>query len=324
MSSRVEVSAGASQTSLKYRWDRFTRKYAPYLFISPFYVLFLVFGTFPILFSLYLSFHMWDGIGPMKFVGLENYWFLLTDPWFWQSLWNTIFLGIISSIPQHLLALGLAFILNSGMVRFKEFFRTSFFLPYITSTVAIAIVFSVIFGRHFGALNWLLGSVANTGWFQWILSLFDLEFPINWLGSSKLIKPSIAILVIWKWTGWNMILYLAGLQAIPNELYEAARVDGATAWKTFTRITLPLLRPMMMFAVTMSVIGSMQIFDEPMMLVGQSGGTDQAGLTTVLYMYRTGFEWMQMGTAAAMSYLLFFVIMFFSFLNLKVFRRGDR
>ncbi len=297
------------------------RKIAPYSFISPFFLLFIVFGLFPILFSLYLSFHRWDIISPMRWVGLENYTFLLKDEWFWQSIGNTIKLGLMSAVPQHVIALVLAFMLNSGLIRYQRFFRTAYFMPYITSTVAVTLIFGIIFGTRYGAVNYALTPLRDFAWFQQLLQFLKLDFPIEWLGRAHTIKPTLAVLTIWRWTGWNMILYLAGLQAIPAELYEAAKVDGAGTKELFWRISLPLLRPMMTFAVTMSVIGSMQAFDEPMVLLGTGGGVKQAGMTTVLYLYRTSFEWMDFGTGAAMSYLLFLFIILFSLINFRFFRR---
>lgn len=297
------------------------RRVAPYVFISPFFILFFIFGLFPILFSLWLSFHRWDVISPMEWVGLENYMYLLKDDWFWQSISNTIKLGLMSSIPQHILALILAFILNSQLVKFSKVYRTAYFMPYITSTVAVALVFQIIFGTRYGVMNYLLTPLRDYNWFQQLLTWLDLTFPIEWLGRVHTIKPTLAMLTIWRWTGWNMVLYLAGLQSIPHEIYESAKVDGASNWDLFWRISLPLLRPMMTFAVTMSVIGSMQAFDEPMVILGTGGGVGRAGKTTVLYLYQTSFEWMDFGTGAAMSYLLFFLIIVFSVINFRFFRR---
>lgn len=298
------------------------RKIAPYLYISPFFLLFLVFGLFPILFSLYLSFHRWDIISPMRWVGWENYQFLFEDEWFWQSIGNTIKLGLMSAVPQHIMALILAFMLNSGLIRYRKFFRTAYFMPYITSTVAVTLIFQIIFGTRYGVVNYALTPLRDFHWFQQLLQFLRLDFPIEWLGRAHTIKPTLAILTIWRWTGWNMILYLAGLQAIPADLYEAAKVDGATNKDLFWKISLPLLRPMLTFAMTMSVIGSMQAFDEPLVLLGTGGGVKQAGMTTVLYLYRTSFEWMDFGTGAAMSYLLFLFIILFSVINFRFLKRG--
>ena len=300
------------------RLDILQRKAAPYVFISPFYILFAIFGLFPILFSLYLSFHAWDGIGPMQWRGLDQYSFLLTDEWFWQSLYNTIGIGLMTGIPQHLLGLVLAFMINSKLVRFSKVFRNAYFLPYITSTVALALIFGIILGTRYGALNYGLQLLATVPPIGAILNALNIELPIHWLSHREFIWPSIAMVMTWRWFGWNIVLYLAGLQAIPNELYESARVDGANNKQIFWKITIPLLRPMMLFAVTMTIIGQMQAFDEPFILLGTSGGPGQAGLTSVLYLYRTGFEWTQLGRGAAMSYLLFVIIIIGSLINMKI------
>ncbi len=298
--------------------DILQRKAAPYVFISPFYILFAIFGLFPILFSLYLSFHGWDGIGPMQWRGLDQYRFLLTDEWFWQSLYNTVGIGLMTGIPQHILGLVLAFMINSKLVRFSKVFRNSYFLPYITSTVALSLIFGIILGTRYGALNYALQALATVPPIGGLLNALNIELPIHWLSHREFIWPSIAMVMTWRWFGWNIVLYLAGLQAIPNELYESAKVDGASNKQIFWKITIPLLRPMMLFAVTMTIIGQMQAFDEPFILLGTGGGPGQAGLTSVLYLYRTGFEWMQLGRGAAMSYLLFVIIIIGSLINFKI------
>ncbi len=312
------------------RWNNWfskdQRHYAPYIFISPFYILFLIFGLFPIIFSLYLSFHSWRAVGglsTMEWVGLKNYKFLIADQWFWQSLWNTFILLIISGLPQHIIALPLAFILNSRLPRqLKQFLSSSYFFPYITSTVAIALIFSTIFGFHYGILNQLLDFLANSSFTKWAFGWLNVSLPINWLGRAIYIKPAVAIVVIWHWFGWNTILYLSGLQVISEELYEAARVDGATPWHEFWYISLPLLKPIIFFAVTMTIIGNMQLFDEPFILTGGTGGVGRAGMTVAIYLYRTAFNWTQMGVAAAMSWLLFLIIIIFTLINYTVLRKG--
>ncbi|MEW6047001.1 MAG: sugar ABC transporter permease [Bacillota bacterium] len=309
---------------LSTRWHVLQRRVAPYLFISPFYILFAVFGLFPLFFSLYLSFQSWNavgGLGAIEWVGLENYVYLATDPWFWKSVWNTVVLLVISGLPQHLVAIPLAFALNAGLIRLKNLFTAAYFMPYITSTVAVAMIFSTIYGTQYGVLNAVIGYLARTRLFGWPFDVLQVELPINWLGSAHYIKPAIAVLVVWRWFGWNTVLYLTGLQTIPKELYEAAMVDGAGTGQQFRWITLPLLRPIMLFAVTLTIIGNMQLFDEPFIMTGTGGGTSQAGLTTALYLYRTGFEWMYMGSAAAISWALFIVIGLFTWMNFRIFGR---
>lgn len=300
---------------------RLSKKVAPYVFISPFYILFFIFGAFPILYSFYLSFHMWDGISPMEFVGLENYIFVLTDPWFWQSVWNTIVIFVLTTIPQHTIALFLAFVLNSNLVKFKNLFRSSYFLPYITSSVAVAMVFGMLFGEHYGILNAILKTIADFPPVGVFFELINLKLPVRWLGEEVWIKPSIALLTTWQFTGWNMIIYYAGLQNIPESLYEAARVDGANMRQMFFKITLPMLRPVILFGITLSIIGNLQLFEQPFILTGGTGGVGRAGLTTAMYLYRTGFNWNMFGVGSAMAYILCLVIITFSLINMKVFQK---
>ena len=310
-------------------FGEFKRKNAPYLFISPFYILFFIFGAFPLAFSAYLSVHNWVHISPasVPYIGLKNYIYLFTtDPFFLKSIKNTVILLFMGTFPQHLIALPLAFIINSGLVKLKNFFRATFFLPYITSTVIIAFVFSVIYGYRYGLLNFIIKTLSQHG-FGGIFNFLHI-IPTNWTQRAHTIQPAISFLLIWRWTGWNMILYLAGLQAIPKELYEAAKVDGANMRQVFFSITLPLLKPMILFAVTLSIIGGMQLFDEALVLTAggsaqQLGGTMQKGLTTALYLYTTAFIWTKISVGCAMSWVLFAIIMIFSMLNFKLFRRGE-
>lgn len=297
------------------RWHRFQRKYAPYIFVSPFFILFGVFGIFPTLFSIYLSFQRWNpiqGLGAMEYVGLENYVWLFGDPWFWKAIWNTLWLAVVSGLPQHLIAIPLAFALVTGVRTFRHPLTAAYFLPYITSTVAVAIVFQTILGTQFGALNQAIGALAAWPPTAWMFSALHDALPVDWLGRARYVKPSIAILVVWKYFGFNLVLYTAGLATIPREYYEAATVDGASLLQRFWHIALPLLRPMIFFAVTLTIIGNLQLFDEPFVLTNisgdRTGGPDEAGLTIAMYLYRTGFEWVDMGTAAAMSWILFVLI----------------
>lgn len=276
----------------------------PYIFISPFFILFAIFGLFPYLFAFYLSFTEWDGIGPREWVGLANYRELLTDDIWWQSLGNSVWLLVVTSINL-VIALVLAFILNSGLVRYKEVYRTAFFTPIVASSVAVAMIFSSLFGLKYGTLNYALGLVGLG--------------PIDWLGSAAWIKPSIALVVIWRYFGWNTVIYLAGLQSISTDLYEAAKVDGAKWRDIFFHITMPLMRPVITFTVILSIIGALQLFDEAIMLAGGTassspGGTDRAGLTVVVNLYANAFLYLRFGYAATMSVALFVVIVIFSYL----------
>ncbi|MEV6184347.1 sugar ABC transporter permease, partial [Streptomyces sp. NPDC052015] len=195
-----------------------------YAAISPFYLLFLAFGLIPVGFSLYLSFHRWDGLGSMEFAGLSQYRYLLSDSQFWTSIGNTIVIWALATIPMILLAMVTAVLLNSA-VRFKNVYRFAFFLPNVTSIVAVAIIFGSVFSTNFGLMNAVLQAVGLD--------------QVAWLNTPWGIKVAIATLMTWQWTGYNAIIFLAGLQTIPGELYEAARMDGAGPLQTFFRITLP-------------------------------------------------------------------------------------
>jgi cellobiose transport system permease protein len=276
-----------------------------YVFISPFYILYAVFGMFPLLYGLWLSFHEWDGISAMEWVGLKNYMNLLTDDIWWYSIYNTLWLFFAATVPQIILALVLAFIINSSYIKGKDFFRAAYFMPIVASAVAVGLVFTWLFGERYGMLNYFLG-------------FFGVE-PINWLANRNWLKPAMALVTVWQWTGYTMIIFLAGLQSINQELYEAARVDGAQTRDIFFQITMPLMRPVILFQVVLSIIGAMQTFDIPVMLAGGTqssapGGTDRAGLVAMINLYWTAFKYTEFGYAAAMSFVLFILIIAFSFL----------
>ena len=291
-------------------WREIRRNWVAYAYISPFYILFAIFGAFPILFSLYLSFQRWNGISPMRWVGLDNYIRLFNDGLFWQAMWNTIFIGVIAHIPMLGGALILAFIVNSALVKAKEFYRTAYFLPIVTSPVAVALVFSTLYGVRFGLINWVITELGAQ--------------PIDWWGGrGEWIKPAIIILFVWRWLGWNMIIYLAGLQGINPELYEVAAIDGATFRQIFLHITLPLLRPIILFTLILSTIGTMTLFDEPFLLVGVTGGTNHAGLTIAMYLYNQGFNFAHFGYASAMAYVVSIIIVTVSLLNMRLFGNRD-
>jgi multiple sugar transport system permease protein len=308
-------------SSRQMRWSNLQRRWAPYVFISPFFVLFLAFGLYPTLFSLYMSFQSWsqtDGWGHWKFVGLENYSFTLTDPMFWRAMYNTLWLGVVSGLPQHLLAIPLAFVIHMGLSRFKTFVSAVYFLPYITSTVAVALIFSTLFSTQKGVINQTIAYLNTLPLFGWFLP----DENINWFLNST-IKWGIALVVVWKYTGWNTLLYLSAIQAIPRELYEAASVDGATRWQQFRFVTLPLLRPMMFFAVSLTIIGNMQLFEEPFVLLnGGASSATQGGQTVAMYMFRTAFEWLEMGTAASIAWILFAFIAVLTIINNLAFGRA--
>lgn len=298
---------------------RWHQDWAPYVFVLPFVLLFLVFGLFPIAFSLYLVFNAWDpvqGVQSMQFVGMENLTFALEDPLVWTSLGNTLWLAVASGLPQHLAAIPLAYLINERLGRWRNTAMGIYFLPYITSTVAIAIMFSTLFSTDYGAVNVMLQKMA-----KWdVLAQLLPASKIDWLGQPETIKPVVALVVFWRYVGFNIILYVAAMQSIPRDLYEAARMDGANGFRIFWHITLPQLKPMMYFGVTLTVIGGLQLFEEPFILTGGKGGIEYAGMTTAMYMYRTAFEFNDFGLASAISWLLFAVILVLTLVTNRAFK----
>jgi multiple sugar transport system permease protein len=288
---------------------------SPYGFLLPFLVIFSVFGIFPLLFSVFLSFHQWnpvEGLSAMKFVGTENYYIALTDPWLWRALRNTFWLALSSGIAQHLVAIPVAYILVSQSDRLRHWLTSAYFLPYITSTVAASLIFFNMYSPNSGIINQSLIALADSSYLGWAFEWTNQYQPIRWLDTAAMLKPSIAFVVFWKYTGFNIVLYTTGLMTIPKEILEAARMDGANFFHRFWHISLPMIRPFIFFAVTMTIIGNLQLFEEPFVLTKGTGGTGQAGLTISMYLYKVGWEWLEMGTASAISWLLFALIAFFT------------
>lgn len=245
-----------------------------YVYIAPFYLLFLIFGLFPMVSGFYISFFRWDGLSPMRFLGIENYINLIKDPLFMKALANTLFIGIIAHIPILGGGLVLAYVLNSKFVKFKNIFKTIYFMPMVTSSVAITIVFQTLFGYNFGFINYFVKLMGGQ--------------PINWLqGDGSLIKAAVIVMFSWKWIGWNMVIYLAGMQGISEDIYEAAIIDGAGHTKIFFGITMPLLKPIILFTLIQSSIGMFNLFTEPFILLGgrdYTGGINSGGLSLMMYL----------------------------------------
>ena len=295
------------------------RRAAPYAFIAPFLIIFLTFGLFPIVFSLYLVFHSWDpvqGLQSMEYVGSDNIAFAIEDPWLWQSLGNTLWLGVASGLPQHCIAIPLAWLINEKLGRWRDTAMGVYFLPYITSTVAVAMMFITLFSTDYGVANVMLTSLAQMPILEWFFPTDN----IDWLGQPETIKPVIAFVVFWRFLGFNTILYVAAMQAIPRELYEAARMDGAKEWHIFWHITVPQIKPMMYFGVILSIIGGLQLFEEPFILTNGKGGIEQSGLTTALYMFRTAFEYNDFGLASTIAWILFIVIVIITLITNRAFK----
>ena len=278
-----------------------------YLLISPFFFIYGLFWIFPIFYSFFLSFHKWGGVGEKKFVGLFYFQHLLQDSTFLLSIKNTLIIWVLSTIPMVILAVVLAFLLNGAFLKGKNFFRTVYYLPNITSTVAIAIVFANIFGNKYGILNFLISRLG-----------FD---PVQWMSLTWGVHVAIAAIVIWRWTGYNTIIMIAGLKGIPTELYESADMDGASFLQKFFRITIPMVKSIILFVSITSTIGTLQLFDESFVLT--KGGPDNATITIGHYLYNTGFSYYKFGYAAALSYALVIIIGILSFVQFKATNGGD-
>ncbi|MEV4175291.1 sugar ABC transporter permease [Nonomuraea sp. NPDC049709] len=277
---------------------------APYAYIAPFFLLFAVFGLVPLLFTFYVALFDWNPIGEHVFIGFDNFARLFGDTRFWNAAWNTISIWLLSTVPQLLIALGLAHLLNHARLRLAVFFRMSMLVPYVTSVAATAIVFAQMFDRDYGLLNWLLGLV-GVG-------------PIDFLQSGWGSHVMIAAMVTWRWFGYTTLLYLASLQAVPRTIYEAAAVDGAGAWKQFRHISIPSLRPVIVFTIVTSTIGGLQTFTEPLLVSPTAPltcGPVRQCQTLTLFLYEQGFGRFQFGYGAAIGVALFVLIIAFAALN---------
>jgi ABC-type sugar transport system permease subunit len=286
-------------------WRQIVKARWPYLFISPFYILFAIFGFYPMLLSIYLSFAEWKGLGPIELVGLQNFERMVSDKVFWQSMLNGAILFIMYVPIMLFLALVLAVILNSGRIRGYRFFRTLIFVPFITNMVAAGFAFRILFTQNNGLINIALEAIGLP--------------PAPWLESVWGARVSLSILIIWAWLGYNMVLMLAGLQTIPKDLTEAAMVDGASPVRSFFAITVPLMRPVILFCAVTSTIGSFGLFAEVMALTG--GGPVNATLTPLLRIYNVAFANLRFGYAAALSYVFFAFIFAATLLQYRFFGR---
>jgi len=281
-----------------------------YLFISPFYILFAVFFLYPLLMSIYLSLTEWSGLGPIKFVGLANFQRLLDDRVFWQSMQNGVILFFMYVPLQTFLALVLAVVLNSRRVRGFQLFRTLIFMPYITNKVAAGFAFRLLLTKNNGLVNLFLG-------------LFGIA-AVPWLEDIWWARVSLCLLIIWAWLGYNMVIMLAGLQTIPSELNEAALIDGASPVQAFLHITIPLMRPVILFCVVLSTMGSFDLFAETRSLAGGTGaGPMNATLTPIVDIFNMAFGNLRLGSASAMSYVYFAVIFILTLLQVRYFGREE-
>ena len=276
-------------------------------FIGPPIILLFIFMLIPIFVSLFISFTDFDVYAMydwsnVSFIGFENYINLMKDPLFWRALLNTLYALVVSMPLTVIFSLSFAALINREGTYLKNFFKVSFYLPSITNTVAIAIVWAWMLNPDYGLINWFL-------------SLFGIRGP-NWLGDPAWAMPSVIMLVVWKAVGYNIILFTAGLQNIPDYLYEAAELDGASKFQQFLHVTIPALRPTIFFVTVMTIIGYLQLFEEPYMLT--SGGPLDSTLSIVLYLYRQGFRFFKLGYASSIAFVLFIMIFALTFIQMKV------
>jgi cellobiose transport system permease protein len=287
------------------RWDV---KISPYLYISPFFVLFLLVGLFPLVYTAYVSVHEWDLLGGKgEFVGLENYRDVLGDRYFWNALQNTVSIFLLSSGPQIVFALAIAALLDANL-RARTFWRMGVLVPFVVAPVAAALIFGNLFGDRYGLIN------------QGI-QVIGLE-PIRWHVDRLASHFAIATMVNWRWTGYNALIFLAAMQAIPRDLYEAAAMDGANKVRQFFSVTLPMLRPAVIFVVITSTIGGLQIFAEPRLFDSAGlGGADRQYQTITMYLWELGWRVRNLGTASSVAWLLFGLIVVFALIALLLTRR---
>ncbi|EYR65109.1 ABC transporter permease [Actinotalea ferrariae CF5-4] len=307
--SQSPAGRSAPTSSLRDVLGRMDVKLSPYLYIAPFFVLFAVVGLFPLAYTAYVSVHDWHLIGGQgDFVGLQNYTDVLQQPRFFTALRNTFSIFILSAVPQLIAAIAIAAVLDAN-IRAKTFWRMGVLLPYVVAPVAVALIFSRAFADQSGMVNEILG-------------LVGVE-PIRWHADSLASHVAIATMVNFRWTGYNTLILLAAMQAVPRDLYEAAIIDGASRVRTFFSITVPMLRPTLIFVIITMTIGGLQIFDEPRMFdqLGQ-GGADRQWMTMTMFLYELGWGAQKsFGRASAVAWILFLIIIGIGVLNFVLTRR---
>jgi len=286
-------------------WYAFRRgRWFGYIYGGPVIIAFLVFNLYPMALGLYLSFTKWDILSPPTFNGLNNWADLLKDDLLWRAVLQTLYYAVASVAGATALSIALALALNQRL-KTIGFYRTFFFLPAVTSLVAIAMVWRWIYNTEFGVLNAFLGSLGIN--------------PVNWLGDPVLAMPAVILMSIWRSAGFNTVLFLAGLQGVPQEYYEAAEIDGASKWDRFVHITLPLISPTTFFVVVNGLIGSWQVFDQVYILT--RGGPLLSTVTVVYLIYSNGFDWYKTGYALAIAYGLFLIIILLTAIQFRLQKR---
>jgi multiple sugar transport system permease protein/cellobiose transport system permease protein len=296
---------------------RKAQRWAPYIFVSPFFLIFGLFSLFPILFTLYISLTDWSLSGSPQWIGFGNYAEALQDSRFYDALLNTVIFMIMIIPPQIIIALFISVLLTSGRVPFVGAFRLVNFLPYITTSVAVGLIFGILFDWNFGSINSLLASLGVT------------QENINWLGQPWPSRFVVALVTVWKYFGYTAVMFLVGITGISRQLYEAADLDGASKMQQFRYVTLPMLRPVMVFVILTTMIGCFQIFDEPYMLftgMGASvvGGPEGVALTGTWLIYDNVFGSLsRFGYGSSIAYMLFLFICLVSFVTFRLMNKGE-
>jgi ABC-type sugar transport system permease subunit len=302
-----------------YRWQQ---RSAPYVFVAPFVLTFLCFTLYPMVQSLFLAFFITSGPKSRVFVGFDNFRFLLGDPQFFKAVKNTAIFALCSVFLQLPVSLGLAVLLNSALVRGRNLFRFSFFSPYFLGSVFTAVLFGVIFAPRYGLANAALNALGRAlaevlpvagPWF-----LNHVPIDRDWLNTPGLIMPALVLTALWMYAGFNMVYFLAALQAVDKDLLDAAAVDGANAWQRFWHITLPSIKPVAVFVVVLSTIGSFQLFELPFLMLRGSGGPGQEGLTIVMYLYQRGFIAGDLGYASVVGWTLALGVLVISIFQMRL------
>ena len=281
-------------------------KMAPYIFVSPFLLLFAVFGVYPIFKSLLLSLYITNGPRDHVFVGFANFQFLLRDPDFHTAVWNTLVFTLCSVFLQLPLSLGLALLLGQKWLKGRAFFRLAFFSPHLVGQAFVAVLFGVLFVPKFGLVN------------QGLHSMVGIPEDTKWLQNPALVMPALVLTSLWMYVGFNMIYFLAALQAVDLELYEAAKVDGANGWHQFWAVTLPGIRPVAVFVLVTATIGSFQLFELPYILLGNGSGPNKSGLTIVMYLFQMGFVNGDLGYASAVGWTLALGVLVISLFQMRL------
>jgi multiple sugar transport system permease protein len=279
---------------------------AGWWFVAPALLVIGVFFFVPVLAALALSLTDFDlyalaDLGNLRLVGLRNYTQLLATPLFWQALGNTLYFVVVGVPLSIAVSFGAALLLHGRLVRFRSLFRTALFAPVVTTLVAVAVIWRYLFDTSYGWLNYALGAIGLP--------------PIDWLGDPRWAMPAIIVFAVWKSFGYNMIILLAGLQSIPDELYEAARIDGASTRQQFRHVTLPVLAPIVVMVSILTIAGYFQLFAEPYVMT--QGGPLQSTVSVLYFMYEEGFKWWNLGAASAVAFVLFVLIFALTLVQLR-------